>query len=385
VTLPLGAVKLKAGTSIQRSERTYQARRFHFDLVGDAVYLDPDDAFSPNNAGASMSMYEATLPSDGYAATRTVAGAYAMADANLTDKLRLIGGARFELSKLDVGLDSKIDLGAPPMPPTRHDNRDVLPSLNAVYAITPSTNLRAAYAITVARPNFREIAPALYYDYVRRRVIGGNPDLVETTIHNGDLRWEMFLGDSEVLAASVFAKHFRDPIEKTVENAGDGDNVGFTNARLANSYGLELEARLSLGRLVPALAAFSVGGNLALIDSRVDLGGGARRTLQGQSPYVANVGLGYEAKSTRTRVDLLYNTFGRRIEEVGTGGAGNVYEAPFHRLDLTVSQALPRNLRLKLAGANLLDRRVVRTQDGVEIFAYRVGVTVVGSVELSIE
>src|SRR5258705_8959859 len=107
---------------------------------------------------------------------------------------------------------------------TTHGDTDVLPAINSVYALTESTNLRAAYATTVARPNFREIAPALYYDYVRRRVIGGNPELAETKIHNGDLRWETFLGDSDVLAASVFAKYFDRPIEKTIENAGDGDN-----------------------------------------------------------------------------------------------------------------------------------------------------------------
>jgi hypothetical protein len=108
----------------------------------------------------------------------------------------------------------------------------------------------------------------------------------------------------------------------------------------------------------------------------------ARRS---RSPYVANVALGYESKALGTRIDLLFNSFGRRIEEVGTGGSGNVYEEPFHRLDVAASHPLPHNVRLKLAGTNLLDQRVVRTQDGVEILAYKTGVTVVGSVELSLE
>jgi outer membrane receptor protein involved in Fe transport len=385
VRLPFESVKLKAGASVQRSARDYQARRFHLDVLGDAAFQKPAQAFDPDNAGNGMSMYEATLPSDGYTATRTIAGVHAMADVAPTPKLRLVGGVRFELSNLDVGLDSRIDLMTPPAPHTTRDDRDLLPSLNAVYAVTPSTNLRAAYAMTVARPNFREIAPALYYDYVRRRVIGGNPTLRETNIQNADLRWETFLGDSELIAASMFAKHFDQPIEKTVESAGDGDNVGFSNAAGANSYGVELEARISLGRLSSVLAPFSVGGNLSLIGSRIELDGGARRPLQGQSPYVANLGVGYESTAHGTRVDLAYNTFGRRIEEVGTGGAGDIYEEPFRRLDLTLSQPLPRNLRLKLAGTNLLGERVVRTQDDVEIFAYQVGVTVVGSVEYSLE
>ncbi|HWU85652.1 MAG TPA: TonB-dependent receptor, partial [Kofleriaceae bacterium] len=334
VRLPYEAVKLKAGTSLQYGTRAYQQRRFRFDVSGDSVFLPPEQAMSPDNVGLGMSMTEMTGPADGYTAARTVAAAYAMADVNPTRRLRLVGGARFELSNLEVGTNSKIDQMAPPSKPTRHDDRDVLPSLNAVYAVTPSSNLRAAYGITVARPSFREIAPSLFFDYVRRRAVGGNPALERTQIHNGDLRWETFLGDTEVLAASVFAKQFVSPIERTVEGGSDGQSISFANAPSATTYGVELEARVSLGRIAPSLAELSIGGNLSLIGSRIDIGGGATRALQGQSPYVANLGLGYESRRTKTRADLLYNSFGRRIEEVGTGGEGNVYEEPFHRLDL---------------------------------------------------
>jgi outer membrane receptor protein involved in Fe transport len=384
VRVPLEQVKLKLGTALQRSTREFQQRRFHFNVNGDAAYQSPHDAFDPENAGLGMTMIEMTVPTDGYAATRLVGAAYAMADTNITDKLRVVGGARFEHSELDVGLESKLDLGIPPMPRTSHGDNDILPSLNAVYAVTPNSNLRFAYGMTVARPNFREIAPALYYDYVRRRAIGGNPDLAETKIHNADARWETFLGENEVLAASVFGKRFSDPIERTIEEAGDGQNIGFMNAPDATTYGVELEARVSLARLAEQLDEFSVGANLSLIGSRITIGD-THRALQGQSPWVTNVGLGYESKKIGTRVDLLFNSFGRRIEEVGTGGAGNVYEEPFHRLDLAASQPLPHNMRLKLAGSNLLDRSVRRTQDGVDIYSYKTGVTVVGSLELSLE
>ncbi|MEO8551991.1 MAG: TonB-dependent receptor, partial [Kofleriaceae bacterium] len=384
VRVPLDGITLKLGTSIGHSAREYQQRRFHFDVRGDAAYQDPNVAFSPDNAGTQMSMYEATVPTDGYQATRTVLAGYAMADWNVTPELRLVGGARYEMANLDVSLTSKIDLMVPPMLGTTHDDRDVLPSLNAVYALSSSMFLRAAYGMTVARPNFREIAPALYYDYVRRRAIGGNPDLVETTIHNADLRWEQYLGDSEVIAVSAFGKHFVQPIERTVEDAGDGQNIGFANTPRADTYGVELEARLSLSRLAGALDEFSIGANLSLIGSRIQMMG-ATRALQGQSPYVANLGLGYESHALKTRVDLLFNSFGRRIEEVGSGGSGNVYEEPFHRLDLAISQPVAHQVRLKLAGSNLLNRRVVRTQDDVEIFSYTVGVTVVGSAEMTLD
>jgi outer membrane receptor protein involved in Fe transport len=383
VTVPFEPVKFKLGGSFLRSDRYYYARRFHFVVGSEHIFDEPNQAFAPENASA-MLFYESTLPSDGYLAKRDIGSAYMMADVVHWDPLRIVAGARFEQSTLDIGLDSRVDLMLEEEPPTRRVDEDILPSINAVYGLTKAMNLRAAYGMTVARPNFREVAPALYYDYVRRRAIGGNPDLVETKIHNADVRWESFIGDTELVAASLFYKKFQHPIEQTVENAGSGTNVSFANADGARSYGVELEARVSAGRFTPALAEVSVGANLALIGSKIELTG-AERPLQGQSPYVANLDLSYDHARTGTQASLLFNSFGRRIEEVGTGGLGNVYEEPFHRLDLTVSQKLPRDLKLKLAAANLLNQRVVRTQDGVEIYGYDAGFTVAGSLELSVD
>jgi hypothetical protein len=384
VTLPFDPLKVKFGGSVLATDRYYQARRFHFDLFGDAVFLEPDEAFDPANAGSTMAMYEATLPTDGYSANRTISAGYALVDVDHFEPLRVQAGARLERSDLEVGLDSKIDLMAPPTEPTSRTDTDVLPAVNAVYAVGKMSNLRGAYAMTVARPNFREIAPALYYDYVRRRAIGGNPDLEETKIHNADLRWETFLSDTELFAGSLFYKHFVKPIERVIADAGDGQNIGFSNAKAADTYGVELEAKINLGRFAAMLSPFTLGGNLSLIRSRIDLDG-ASRSLQGQSPYVVNLGLGYASEAAGTQVDILYNAFGSRIDEVGTGGAGDVYERAVHRLDVTFSKTLPRQLKLKLAGTNLLGARVVREQNGVETFAYRMGVTVAGSLEMTID
>ncbi len=391
LTVPLTDVRLKAGASYLHTQRQYQARRFHWFIFGDeSRFMEPQDAFGDANAD-QLSFYEATLPSDGYQARRGTSSAYALADVSVWDPLRAVAGVRVERAATNLNISSTIDQGE--LPPLCDDNPDgscdrndthLLPSLNLVYGLSETTNLRAAYGLTIARPNFREVAPSLYFDYVRRRAIGGNPNLLTTTVHNADLRWESFLGDTELVAASLFYKRFQDPIERTLEDAGSGSNVGFSNAAGADVYGVELEARASLARIAPALADFNVGANLALIRSSIDLMG-AERALQGQSPYVLNIDLGYALARTGTQVNVLYNAFGRRIEEVGTGGAGDVYEEPFHRLDLTIGQQLPNRLKLKLAGANLLHQRVVRSQNGVEIVGYQAGTSVVLGLELSVE
>jgi len=100
-------------------------------------------------------------------------------------------------------------------------DRAVMPAVNAVLAVSERSNLRAAYGGTVARPHLRELSPTQFFDYVRGRVISGNPQLAQTYIHNFDLRWETFLSGGEVLAASAFYKYFRRPIERTAEPAVD--------------------------------------------------------------------------------------------------------------------------------------------------------------------
>ena len=155
-----------------------------------------------------------------------------------------------------------------------------------------------------------------------------------------------------MLAASVFYKHFENPIERTAEPAGDGTNLNFRNADHGQEYGLELEARLNGGRFSPRLEVLNLEANFSYIHSAVEEtfptadGTSTVRTsrpLQGQSPYVVNVALGYRRGGTQ--LALLYNVFGKRLIEVGTAGAGDVYEQPFHRLDVTFNQKLPQASR----------------------------------------
>jgi outer membrane receptor protein involved in Fe transport len=383
----LDGSKLKAGANVTASSRDYLTRRFHYDVSTDLATLPSDRVFSPDNVGRGLSIRENTLGTDGYTANRATWATYVMADIVKLDPFRLIVGERLEISNLEVNVGNKVDAMLPPPVATRKFDRDLLPSVNAVLAVSKDSNARLGYSRTIARPHFREVAPALFFDYVRRRAIGGNENLKRTSIQNLDLRWETFIGPTELLAISTFYKRFTDPIERTVDLAGSGTNVGFINARGATAYGFELEARTSLGRLANALRALTLSGNLSVIQSRIDIPG-ENRPLQGQSPYVLNFDLGYFVERTHTQLDALYNVFGRRIDEVGAGKAPNrtpdIYEEPFHRVDLTLNQRLPASFSLKLSVTNVLDQRVVLTQSDIEILAYKPGVGFFGTLEWSI-
>ena len=72
--------------------------------------------------------------------------------------------------------------------------------------------------------------------------------------------------------------------------------------------------------------------------------------------------LGFDSEELGTRVIGLYNAFGPRITSVGAQGAPDVYEQPFHQVDLVLRQELPLGLSLSLKAKNLLDLPRVWTQ-----------------------
>jgi outer membrane receptor protein involved in Fe transport len=383
LTLPFSSdLRVKVGGLTQVSARAFNARRFRYLLNENPVdrTQSPEQLFSPENVGDSIIIRETTRADDAYNAFLGIYAGYVSADYKPVEPLRLVGGVRLEASSQTLTLKDPFTGVESTTGGADQQYLDVLPSLNATYALTPEVNLRAGYSYTLARPTFRELAPFIFFDFVRRRNVSGNPDLLETRIHNVDLRAEWFVGENDVLAASAFYKRFQNPIERVINNPDAGD-LGFENAAGADSYGVELEARTSLARFTPTLRPVRVGANLTLIQSQVDLGNstvvGAQtnkdRPLQGQSPYVINVNVGYERPESGTEVAVLYNVYGQRIAEVGVQGLPDVYERPFHRVDITLTQKLGAT-QLKLTAANLLNASVSLRQGDVTVQTYKPGV-----------
>lgn len=390
VTLAWKPLKLKLGGAAQLTSRELTARRFNFHQHPNADSSDPrflappEVLFDPANMGTLLRVAEATRAGDGYEFKRNVYAAYAMVDVLALAPVRLVTGARLEAAHQSLR-DSTRYSDAPMSQPTVRDDLNVLPAVNAILALGASQNLRASYSATVARPHVREIAPFKFNDYARGRVYEGNPEVVTTTVHNADLRFERFFNSpgsgTDLLAAGVFYKRFIDPIEAVISANND---VTYQNVLRAQSYGAELEARFALP------LHFRLAANLTLIRSEVDfdpMQAAAQTTksrpLQGQSPYVGNLELGYAIPSSKSDLTLLYNVLGRRISEAGVNMAPDTYEQPFHRLDLTYLQRLPQSLTLKLSATNLLDQRVQLKQGEVEVLGYDPGVAFLASMEWS--
>ena len=386
---PLGPITLGAGGSFQHADRSFSARRFRFDFVGSdpaTLLLPPDQIFAPDRIGPDFRLEERTGQTDAYDGTQRIAAGYAAAGAGL-GRLRLHGGLRYEAAAQELTTGSRFALGQPdPDDEVERRDRSWAPSVSAVVALTDEMNLRAAYSYTLARPRFREIAPFLFTDYTRGLNISGNPDLRETRIHNADLRWEWFAGDTELFAASAFYKEFRDPIESVVVSSS-GD-VSFANAAGARALGAELEARLSLGRLHDSLREARLWSNATVTRTRIELRDedvrsqtSASRALQGQAPLVLNLGATWSHEASGSEATVLYNVVGRRIEEVGFNTLPDTYREPVHQVDLAASQRLGADLTLKLGASNLLDQAVVLRQGPLEVYRLNPGVVVSAALE----
>ncbi|MEJ7597257.1 MAG: TonB-dependent receptor [Kofleriaceae bacterium] len=376
----IGPAQLRAGSVAQLSSRALGGRRFRYKFVGTDTSvrgLDAEDMFAPEHIGPDFQIEEGTLNEDAYRASLDVYAAYATSEVELHDRVRAIAGVRYERAGQEMSNGSRYAVAGNKANVSRTDN-DLLPALNLVFAPRPDMNLRAAYSYTLVRPRFRELAPFLFFDYVRRRDISGNPDLLTTHIHNADLRWEWFPSENEVFAASVFYKRFVDPIEQVLANANS--DATFLNADSGNLVGGEVEARTSLTRIAPALARFSLGANVAVLRSRVALGSdqmlltSRNRPLYGQSPFLVNANLGF-TDPRYLDINLLYNVVGRRISDVGIEGLPDTYEQPLHRVDLVAARKLRADLRLKLSVSNLLNQRVLLQQDSITVNSYAPGVS----------
>ena len=88
-------------------------------------------------------------------------------------------------------------------------------------------------------------------------------------------------------------------------------------------------------------------------------------TMQGQSPYLVNLGAYYQNEKMGLRGSLLYNVAGARLYAIGNNQASaeSIGELPFQSLDLTLSKLFKRHYLLNFGVQNLLDSKVSFVKD----------------------
>lgn len=384
LTIPFKILSQKQSVSVgylfQYRTRSFEARNLFIDRLGssnDSILYNPDvDALinQANFNNKSLTMTPFVFPGDMYKAKSTTHSAYVMMENNFGERVKAVWGFRFETFRQDLTTPAKLGfeiIPNDPEPPTiktkiedttytksyysgayKSDSAGkvtpvfpLLQSVNLIFKLNENMNLRASYGQTMSRPEFRECAPFVYYDFLRDANMTGNPNLQQTFIHNADLRFEYFMGKGQSINASVFYKHFTNTIEMTSVASGSQQSFVYNNASKAYLVGVELEVRKNLGFVTKKLEDLVFVANMAYIYSRVDLRNIKNsntdeqiRPMQGQSPYIINLGLSYLHPTSGTGVTMLYNQVGQRLYASGEVGNPSWYENWRPLLDLQISQ-----------------------------------------------
>jgi outer membrane receptor protein involved in Fe transport len=191
------------------------------------------------------------------------------------------------------------------------------------------------------------------------RAVVGNPELTRALIRNYDVRWELFPGAEQLVAASFFYKDFSDPVERFVEPTAQL-RTSFTNAQSARNLGLELEARKLMGRRVLAAANYTfVDSEIRLDQFQTNVLTTLQRPLAGTSQHMFN-GL-FEVRAGDTSARVLLNYFDDRIADVGSLGLPDIVEQGRSTLDFALSQRIGR-LDVRFSADNLTNEPVTFTQ-----------------------
>lgn len=337
--------------------------------------LRPEEFFDGRFSSNDETLFGISIYNAGgsYRAEDRLVAGYSMAELALGRGARLIGGARVERS--DVVLDYEDVLGTRGTTSPRYT--DLLPALALNIDLADAQKLRLSASRTLARPEYREIAPICYRAGLGEEQRCGNPDLRRTRIRNYDLRWEWYPSPTEALSIALFAKHFEDPIEPRYQGRSGTNSLWVENAKTAVNYGVELEAMRDLSFVSGALTPFSVFANATLMKSEVRTGieGDPARRMTGQAPYVLNAGLTYRSADGASSATLLYNVVGERILNARPSGqqVSDMIERPRPMLDLALRFPLFAGIAGKLDLKNLLDSPYEARQGELQRAYYRTG------------
>jgi hypothetical protein len=376
--------KVKGGFYVENKYREFNVRNlgyrpasiFTFDW--NLPYLPVDSLFLPENINSTtgLAIDEDTRKSDSYIAKNNLRAFYLMGEIPL-GKLEVSGGVRLEdnfqaIYSGTVGGDTMF---------LENHLLHILPSVNMVYkfkdSLQKTTQIRFAYGKTINRPEFRELAPLAFYDFVFNSIYQGNSELKTPSIKNFDLRFEHYPNAGEILSFGLFYKDFTNPIEMYfVPGVGSGGTRAFTfdNAPRAISYGFEIDVRKSLkNSKMRFIENLTLVANYSYIKSEIKLKQidgdvsqtNTTRPMMGQSPYIINAGLFYE-DSAGWSFSINYNRIGERVVIVGIPNIPEVYEMPRNLLDLTVSKSFGKYFTIRFSIQDILNQNFILLQDANE-------------------
>lgn len=412
---------LSGGLAYFDNDRAAVQRTFRFDTLGGALpvfnqYQRFDYLFSDYNFQNGLLTVTETTPNNNgesaYEGTLKTQAAYLQLEGEIAPAWRATVGVRYEdatqaVHPLNIFSGERVG-GVFAAEPLRNDY--LLPAATVTWNFADNQQIRFGASQTIARPQFRELAPQQYTDPDNNRLFFGNPFLVDSELTNLDLRYEWFFDAGEYLTAGVFYKSIDNPVEAVIGDFGGNQLYqGFLNAPEATLYGVELEFKkyfapefrlLGDGRLYFATnytwtssevnadegdTVIPPGFNGVPQDARSFVRDGTR--MQGQSDHIGNLQFGVENDSADLRATLIANYVSERISVRGRAGQPDYMEDPGVTLDFVLRKGLDMGSfgwntlkpSLSFSARNLLNTKHEEYQerDGarVDLYTYKPGIS----------
>jgi len=388
--------KIAAGYAYSDADRTSSRFTFTYQRPGGvaldpvAAQLRPDFLLSDStiqNFGIVLRNTSTAQGSAEYDASLRIHGAYVQAETEILDGLRAVVGVRYE--DADQRVTPTGGFGS-----TRLNNDYWLPAATITWNFAEDMQFRLHSSKTIARPQFRELAPQLYLDFESDRQFFGNPGLVDSKLYNVEGRYEWFLGRDQRLSLAGFYKRIEDPVEAVAFFTGSSTTLqtGFTNAPSAKLWGGEVEfqkyfpldgvfggeffatrravlvanytytnSEIEAGTQLVADPVPTIG-NPRLVQANQILRDGAK--LTGQSDHLVNLQLGLEDTDRLSQYTILFSYASNRVTNRGPVAEGvrlpDLFERPGIRLDLVAREAV------KLAGREFIIKAEARNLTGTD-------------------
>lgn len=335
---------LKFGYAYVENDRA--ARSFIYDIggVGGTDRLSRLDyiyAYIFSNDLGSVSEIAGEQFPQFYLATLEIDAAYLGIDTEITPYMRAAFGVRFEDAIQAV--DTQVIGGDPDLNVVEGviDEQNWFPAVTITWNPFEDLQVRAGYSETLTRPQFRELAPAVFVNTETDANFFGNPYLVNAEIKNFDIRAEYYFARDQFATIGLFYKDLTNPIEEILVPA-ETLQTTFINAPGADLYGFEVEYEQILPMTkwtglgffeerdlqvkanytwsdseVSATGdvAFNIGTNLNPVRGLTAASGRIEdgRRMQGQSEHLFNLQLGLLNESAQSEMNLLVNYVSERI------------------------------------------------------------------------
>ncbi len=384
---------LDLGVSMSSKERESRQERFFLNKVGAGTIVDDremtgtiediyDTYVRPDIPYAERSLVadQLFLPADYYDAEVDELDVYMRLLLKPFKKVEVLAGVR-HVDFSQTVYQYVEDRDNPDVSQRRNITRvpeeltvnDFYPSLAMKYIFDDRNIVDFAASRTYIVPDLREFTNGAYSHPYEVATIIGNPDLVNTDIYSIDLKYGHYFSGIQNIKFGLFFKYLVDPIEDALQQSTSLPVYTFINTDKATLYGLEIDGRKDLSFIHKSIKDFYISGNFSYTKSEVTLTeeqestfSTNNRELQGLSPTVVNITLGYDTK--RRSVTLSYNKMGERIRKVGLIDGDNrfpdQFEDPAALLDFAWIENFRNGITLRLKINNILQQKTVWRQGG---------------------